>query len=99
MRRFLLHVLPKGFRKVVHYPLYAAGLSTRAREEARDLLPKQPPSGLPTALEIDAILSRCERELAARELSKHLCPGCGERMSVQALPRTQMQTGTARGPP
>lgn len=99
VRRFLLHVLPKRFRKVRHYGLYAAGLSTRSREKARGLLPKQPPSGLPTELEIEAILSRCERETASHDRSKQVCPACGERMSVEALPRTQMQTGTARGPP
>lgn len=99
VRRFLLHVLPKGFQKVRHYGLYAAGLSARAREKARRLLPNQPPPGRPTELEVEAILSRCERELAARELAKHHCPGCGERMSVEALSRTQMQSGTARGPP
>jgi hypothetical protein len=37
IRRFLLHVLPKGFHRIRHYGLFAS--TNRARETAFDPLP------------------------------------------------------------
>ncbi len=38
MRRFLLHVLPHGFRKIRHYGLYAPSNVNRRLERARELI-------------------------------------------------------------
>ncbi|MDP2350179.1 MAG: transposase [Chloroflexota bacterium] len=42
VRRFLLHVLPRGLRKVRHYGLYAPGMAKTHLEAARRLLPDGP---------------------------------------------------------
>ena len=56
VRRFLLHVLPKGIRKARHYGLYAPGAASVSLAIARALLPNRPATG-PTDLEAEAILS------------------------------------------
>lgn len=38
IRRFLLHVLPKGFHRIRHYGLLATGTRAEAIERARELL-------------------------------------------------------------
>ena len=98
VRRFLLHVLPKGFRKVRHYGLYAAGAVPTLLKQARALLPNQPAPGMPTNLEAEAILWRCEREFAEHDRgSRRLeCPRCGGALWTEPLP---LRAPTARGPP
>jgi hypothetical protein len=70
IRRFLMHVLPKGFHRIRHYGLLANGGVTRARAliaaAARDDPPLQPPHA-------DIIPSR--------EID-HPCPHCGSRMLI-----------------
>jgi hypothetical protein len=80
IRRFLMHVLPKGFHRIRHYGLLANGGDTRAEKLARareliaaavQLAPLQqnPPhdaTGAPTLSE---------------ELD-HPCPHCGSRMRI-----------------
>lgn len=94
IRRFLLHVLPKGFRKVRHFGLYAPGSAARSLARARELLPAT--EGL-TELEKEATLMRVERILAQHELHQRSCPRCGECMANRALPSAP--TATARGSP
>jgi len=68
VRRFLLHVLPKGFRKIRHYGLYAPGAAA-ALATARALLP--PSAGVedePTAQLSDT----------GSLPSWQVCPACGE---------------------
>jgi len=79
IRRFLLHVLPKGFHRIRHYGLLANGGITRAEKltRARQLIaaapkvgPSQPSHNGPSA---DATLSP--------EVD-HPCPHCGSRMVI-----------------
>ena len=44
VRRFALHVLPKGFRKVRYHGLYGPGMMKISRERARELLQAEPVS-------------------------------------------------------
>ena len=66
VRRFLLHVLPKGLRKIRHYGLYAPGAAA-ALATARALLP----TPARAVDESTAELSDTVRSLQA-------CPACGE---------------------
>jgi len=43
IRRFLLHVLPKGFHRIRHYGLFANGQRTANIAKARELLSVPPP--------------------------------------------------------
>jgi predicted RNA-binding Zn-ribbon protein involved in translation (DUF1610 family) len=95
VRRFLLHTLPKGFRKVRHFGLYAPGKASRLLAAARDRLPERPPQGQPTDLEAEAILSRCERRIAQWDRLARVCPNCGGQMWTEAL----VPSPLARGPP
>src|SRR6516165_12596224 len=75
IRRFLMHVLPKGFHRIRHYGLLANAGVTRAEKLARarqliaavDLLPQLPRDATcqPTRLPLD-----------------HPCPHCGSRMVI-----------------
>lgn len=98
VRRFLQHVLPKGFRKVRHYGLYAPGNVPTRLAAARALLPDQPEPGMPTDLQAEAILSSCERQIAAREhhARRLECPQCGGELRTEPLPAA---SASARGPP
>jgi hypothetical protein len=97
VRRFLLHVLPKGFRKVRHFGLYAPGHAAKDLELARALLPEPPPPGMPTDLEKDAILADVERTLRAKERRRddRICPICQGHRRKEPLPHPH----AARGPP
>lgn len=97
VRRFLLHVLPKGFRKVRHYGLYAPGNAAIKLAKARELLPPPSEEG-PTELEKEAILMGCERLIAKHDLHARRCPSCGERMVMLSLP-TRAPAAAARGSP
>lgn len=44
IRRFLLHVLPKGFHRIHHYGLLATGQCAENIERARELLGVKTPS-------------------------------------------------------
>jgi hypothetical protein len=76
IRRFLLHVLPKGFRKVRHYGLYAPGNATRLDAVGNDMIDR---------------LGDLPADLAAPE-RRHgwspgrLCPLCEEGVLVYAFP-------------
>ncbi len=68
MRRFLLHVLPRGFHRIRHYGLLASATRKASLARARELLavapppqpaePEEPPAPLPP------------------------CPCCGGRMRI-----------------
>ncbi len=70
IRRFLIHVLPKGFHRIRHYGLLASGVKADNLMLARKLLDVAPP-----ATEPEDIAS----ELAA---SLNPCPCCGSAMRI-----------------
>ncbi len=97
VRRFLLHVLPKGFRKVRHFGLYAPGGAASLLSKARALLTEPDADGL-TELEKEAALMTADRLIAQHELHARRCPGCGDRMATLPLPTTAPRA-MARGSP
>ena len=74
IRRFLLHVLPKGFHRIRHYGLFANGNRTANIARARELL------GVPPH-----VVEPEEEKAAAPDEPRVLpcpCPLCGGRMIV-----------------
>jgi hypothetical protein len=81
IRRFLIHVLPKGFHRIRHYGLLANGGTTRAEKltRARQLIaavPQIAPSPQPPHHD-----GSCEDPTASQDLH-HPCPHCGSRMVI-----------------
>jgi hypothetical protein len=72
IRRFLIHVLPKGFHRIRHYGLLASANRAETIARARELLGLATPAA-EAAVEIDAA--------AAQPLAQP-CPCCGGRMFV-----------------
>jgi hypothetical protein len=77
IRRFLMHVLPKGFHRIRHYGLLANGNRVRLIAKARELLAMtscvEPPQATPAA------------EAAASPPQPCCCPRCGGRMIVTLI--------------
>jgi hypothetical protein len=74
IRRFLMHVLPKGFHRIRHYGLFANGNRAANIARVRELLAapsrsKQPETSNATAVDEPRVLPRP-------------CPCCGGRMIV-----------------
>ena len=72
IRRFLLHVLPKGFHRIRHYGLLATGTRAENIERARKLLDAAAPS-------IDAGDADCNGSAGA-DLPP--CPCCGSPLRI-----------------
>ena len=68
IRRFLIHVLPKGFHRIRHYGLLARGACADNIARARELLAAAKPDG--------------QRTAAAVDHSKPTCPCCGGHMII-----------------
>ncbi len=68
IRRFLIHVLPKGLHRIRHYGLFAKSACADNIARARELLAVAKPEGNPTATAVDP--------------SKPACPCCGGRMII-----------------
>jgi hypothetical protein len=68
IRRFLIHVLPKGLHRIRHYGLFAKSSCADNIAHARELLAVTKPEGRPTAADADP--------------SKPPCPCCGGRMII-----------------
>jgi hypothetical protein len=68
IRRFLLHVLPKGFHRIRHYGLLAGTAKAKGVAEARELLA------------VPAIEPDTHEDLATEHVQK--CPCCGGRMHI-----------------
>src|SRR3974390_2888181 len=68
IRRFLIHVLPKGLHRIRHYGLFAKGSCADNIARARELLAVAKPDGQPTS--------------AAVEHDKPACPCYGGRMII-----------------
>jgi Putative transposase len=91
VRRFALHVLPDGFRKIRHYGLYAPGGAKDLLEQARRLLAPATatPEEVPTQADIDATATADPGER---------CPACGEHR-VRRTFIGDFGSQRARGPP
>ena len=73
IRRFLIHVLPKGFHRIRHYGLFANGNRADAIARARELLSVPPPA------------TEADEEKDAADDPRVLpcpCPRCGGRMII-----------------
>lgn len=90
LRRFLLHVLPKGFTKIRHFGLLAASNVNGRLERARALLTTTPPSVQPASL---APRTWEETMIALLGVDPLVCPRCRARAIVRRpLPRTAPAT-------
>ncbi len=84
MRRFLMHVLPKGFHRIRHCGLFANGGRAENIHRARQLLSMPAPESTPDATAAEDPLVHPQR-----------CPCCGGRMLIietferGSSPRTQ----------
>jgi Putative transposase len=100
IRRFLLHVLPKGFHRIRHYGLLASATCKANIARARELIATPPPSIEPST-EQDAP----GMTAGPRADYRPLCPCCGGRMIIlesfgpgggpRAPPSPQAGVGTA----
>jgi Putative transposase len=91
IRRFLLHVLPKGFHRIRHYGLLASATGKANIARARELI------AAPVAV-TDPPAEHDHVDRAASTAADHRppCPCCGGRMSiVESFGRG----GAPRGPP
>ena len=75
IRRFLLHVLPKGFHRIRHYGLLANGGRAKNIAKARALLAVPPEAEANSAAEEKA-------EPDGPRVLPRPCPHCGGRMIV-----------------
>jgi hypothetical protein len=82
MRRFLLHVLPRGFHRIRAYGLMANAERKDKRATARALL-TQPPPAPPVAPEPSATATAPPS--AGPRPATFLCPHCGAPMIVIAI--------------
>jgi hypothetical protein len=86
IRRFLIHVLPKGFHRIRHYGLFAKSSCADNIAHARELLTVAKPEGNPTAAAVDP--------------SKPICPCCGGRMIIiEVFERGTTPRHRPTGPP
>jgi Putative transposase len=76
IRRFLLHVLPKGFHRIRHYGFLASANRAESIATARALLGVAPPAVEVEAQKQSDITSDAPRVLPCP------CPHCGARMIV-----------------
>jgi Putative transposase len=73
IRRFLMHVLPKGVHRIRHYGLFANGNRAADIARARELL------AMPAPAEPD---DQKAAEPEEPRLHPHACPCCGGRMII-----------------
>lgn len=80
LRRFVLHVLPKGFVKIRHHGLMSASHATTRLPLARRLLESATPAANDPATSRPAT-DFCELLLALTGIDIRLCPRCGGTMT------------------
>ena len=87
IRRFLMHVLPKGFHRIRHYGLLANGNRAANVTRARQLLAMPPP--------------KADDDQTADEVNTYPCPSCGGRMVIIETfePGQKPQQQRSRAPP
>jgi Putative transposase/Transposase zinc-binding domain len=102
VRRFMLHVLPKGVKRIRHYGVLAAGCKAVKLAQARAALAVPAPS--PLAQESAAAFMR---RIKAVEVLQCPCCGLGRLKIIQTVPAParlpapgcQVQAHGCRGPP
>jgi hypothetical protein len=95
--RFLLHVLPSGFKRIRHYGLLAPAAKATKLALARQALSVPPPDPVITAT-VEDFLRRVDRGEWAR------CPHCHEgrfvpTAAIPPLRQATPQSASVRGPP
>jgi len=91
IRRFLLHVLPKGFHRIRHFGLLASAACKANIARARELIAAPVQSGdTPTEL------NNPDQTVGAATDHRPPCPCCGGRMIIVDIFE---RGGTPRGPP
>jgi hypothetical protein len=75
IRRFLMHVLPKGFHRIRHCGLLASGTKAETIARARELIAAATPAQT-------AHKQQAPDSAAATDSQIHPCPCCGGRMSI-----------------
>jgi len=90
LRRFLQHVLPKGFQKIRHYGLYASAAEAQLLR-AREALCCSGSEAARTNIERLQSWRDALRHLTGRDLS--VCPNCGGQLEQRPL------AAEARAPP
>jgi hypothetical protein len=78
IRRFLIHVLPKGFHRIRHYGLFAGSNRAEAIKTVREFLYLDPLAAKETAAERTEETNETD---PAQPLA-HPCPCCGGRMFI-----------------
>jgi hypothetical protein len=81
IRRFLIHVLPKGFHRIRHYGLFAGSNRAETIETVRKLLNPDSPAAGETAADAWAKAQQAGETDPAQPLA-HPCPCCGGRMFI-----------------
>jgi len=77
IRRFLLHVLPKGFHRIRHYGLLASATCKANIARAKELIAGAPPPSIDPSAEVEIA------DAAAAAADGRLpCPCCGGRMII-----------------
>ena len=97
IERFLLHVLPSGFKRIRHYGVLAPAVKATKLPLARQALSMPAPDPVITA-SVEAFMQRIGRAEWA------CCDHCHEgrfvpTAAIPPLREAQLQTATARGPP
>ena len=97
IRRFLIHVLPKGFHRIRHYGLLASGTRARNLAKVRGLLGVSPVAAEPGNNEVTAVTGT---DPIAPEAFVRLCPCCQGHMGViEVFARGSQPSWRSRGPP
>jgi hypothetical protein len=88
IRRFLIHVLPKGFHRIRHYGLFASGVRADNIARARELLAVPKPQAEPPDADGNEPPTRV-----------HPCPCCGGRMiTIETFERGSTPRHRPTGP-
>ena len=85
IRRFLIHVLPKGFHRIRHYGLLASGVKANNLALARRLLDLAPPAPEPEDIAGDPPLKPCPCCGAAMRIIEVFKPGEPARQRPAAM--------------
>jgi predicted Zn-ribbon and HTH transcriptional regulator len=93
IRRFLLHVLPRGFVKIRHYGLLASTNGNRKLERARELLP--PPAAASPGADLTTTPTAAETSGERNGPDDERCPLC----KLGLLVRVRFAPVPSRAPP